>query len=128
MFALRDGEDGRQAENRAMREQAAAEAILRQRDIEDTPDPLQEIAATQMLQHRLKREVDWQSIIDGRAKRPEFFIHLPTDDECRMELAKAEERAPKPPTPPQGKTREASRDEVLDENAPADKPRTITRK
>jgi hypothetical protein len=106
MFALREGEDGRQSENRAIREAAAADALLKQRDKEDAPNPLEELAAQQLVQLRLRREVDWAGIIEGRAQAPQFFVHLPDDEECRSHLP--------PPMPPAGELREVSRvDEVL---------------
>lgn len=110
MFALKEGEDGRQAENRAIREAAAAEALLKQRDVEDAPNPLEDFAAQQLVQIRLKREVDWAGIIAGRAQAPQFFVHLPDDEECRANMP--------PPAPPAGELRDVSReDEVLVEPA-----------
>jgi hypothetical protein len=86
MFVHRPGEHASEAERRRVREEQAAREHIKAIDAASIPNEAQEIAFTQLNNAERGRPLDYAAIMRGRATRPEFFLNLPSDIECRKAL------------------------------------------
>ena len=86
MFAERIGEDGRARERRMQREAAEAEAAIKARDDSIAVTEAEKISLRQHQNIRQRIPFDYAAIMRGRQQRPELFMDLPSDAECRQAL------------------------------------------
>lgn len=86
MLTVLQDEDGKQRENRGIREHAAAMAEIRRRDESVVPTESERVAHAQIRNRACNRGIDYAAIIKHRAIEPGLFVNLPTDDECRRAL------------------------------------------
>lgn len=86
MFVEIQGEGGNERERRKYREEQAIGAAIAKHDAECVPDEAQQIAETQMNNVVRRIAFDYAAIVRGRAVRPELFLMLPSDVECRKAL------------------------------------------
>jgi len=86
MFVERSDESGNERLRRKTREEEAMHKAIRAHDAETVPNAIEDMALTQLNNQVRRIPLDYAGIMRGRAARPEFFMHLPSDAECRKML------------------------------------------
>ena len=95
MFVERVGEDARARLARMAREGEVQKQALRERDASISISTVEQIAFAQQDRQARRRKLqeavellalDYAAIIRGRAERPDLFLDLPSDTECRRAL------------------------------------------
>lgn len=112
MFVEREGEDARKRLHRMEQEGKAMEALVKAKDAETVIPEIEKFAHRQMYNRTRGIPLDYAQIMAYRAERPELFIHLPSDDECRKALG-----LPEPVTLRNGETVEGEMTVGISEGA-----------